>query len=174
MKKFFIIVCFLLLICSASYGYDENWPIQEEELRVLGAYTVGVRVMTIPEAVAAGKYDVVEHEGLFTEENFPAYRIEFGTFEITILQFERPMTAPEAIEMMDRYGYRPGSLRELLALGAACPSLQKQYHLIALKSSCGYWVPELWMSARLERTLGFNPCGNVGFGWHACFIAVKK
>jgi hypothetical protein len=52
----------------------------------------------------------------------------------TLFSFKGTIQTEEVLEIMDRYGYRPANLRELLALGASFPELQKKFRIIALGS----------------------------------------
>jgi undecaprenyl-diphosphatase len=53
-----------------------------------------------------------------------------------LFHFNRDISSEDAIAEMDKDGFRPATLAELLALGEAQPELQKQFPIIALSSVC--------------------------------------
>ena len=85
------------------------------------------------------------HDGYITEENFPPNREEHGKIEFVFKVF-RPdsrdgdvtkdfspdVSSDEAIQVMQKHGCRPATLRELIAYVTAHPS----EYLVALGSVC--------------------------------------
>lgn len=89
---------------------------------------------SLAEMVAAGKYD---HVGkLITPEYFPHDRnCLTEEVEIYLVCLNRGASRDdEAIAELDRMGFRPATLQELLALGAAYPDLQRRFWIVALGS----------------------------------------
>ncbi|MCG2694907.1 hypothetical protein L6261_02375 [Candidatus Parcubacteria bacterium] len=90
---------------------------------------------TVEELVAEGKYNWSNSD--VTSKNFP--RPENGTKtekEIALFYFNKTMTSEQVIAEMDKVGYRPATIWELLALGIAQPNLQMEFPIIALGSIC--------------------------------------
>ncbi|MCG2694619.1 hypothetical protein L6261_00860, partial [Candidatus Parcubacteria bacterium] len=85
--------------------------------------------------VAEGKYDWSNSD--VTSKNFP--RSENGTKgerEVALFHFNKTMTSEQVIAEMDKVGYRPATIWELLGLGIAQPNLQREFPIIALGSVC--------------------------------------
>ena len=107
-------------------------------------------VCPLQDAIVAGNYDFVNES--ITAENFPPHEHERGKKPafFKLFHFNRYIESKAAITEMDKQGYRPASLRELLAYGKENPELQRQFPIIALLSvwvdpSSGYrHVPVLW------------------------------
>ncbi|MCR4280067.1 MAG: hypothetical protein NUV82_01420 [Candidatus Komeilibacteria bacterium] len=90
---------------------------------------------TLKKMIEAGKYDLVNR--CITEENFPLSNELAGkktSVSAKLFHFDRSISSEDAISEMDRAGYRPATLAELLALGEAQPELQRQFPIIALGS----------------------------------------
>ena len=88
--------------------------------------------LTLEEMIAAGSYGRVRDE--IDTAHYPVDGE--GTMEavIELLCFDRSMHSSEALTELGRLGYRPASLVELLALGAAYPQLEAGI-IVALGSS---------------------------------------
>lgn len=85
---------------------------------------------TLKSMVDAGKYDWVNED--ITQEHFPVS--SQGGDEVSIFHFNEEIASENAILAMDREGFRPARIEELLALGEKQPELQKQFPIIALGS----------------------------------------
>lgn len=109
-------------------------------------YPISVPDQSLAEAIEAGKYDWKNDN--ITVKNFPPSANDIGEKDVVLFHFNRDISSDDVIAEMDKAGYRPATLRELLALGARYPKLQKEFPIIALGSSChldGYRrVPALW------------------------------
>lgn len=133
---------------------------------------------TLQEMINAGNYACVNSD--ITDKNFPIPPEMTGKkVEVSakLFHFNRPISSEDAISEMDKAGYRPATLAELLALGEAQPELQRQFPIIALGS--------VWHHAYGYRRV---PCLDVGgverefnLGWFGrdwvagCrFLAVRK
>lgn len=133
---------------------------------------------TLNQMIAAGQYDWT-NSGI-NEENFPL-PIEMSDQNIELkaklFHFNRSISRDQIIAEMDKAGFRPATLSELLSLGEADPELQRQFPVIALASlwrglfGCRF-VPYLdVVGSRRKLRLGwlglafFVPCR---------FLAVRK
>jgi hypothetical protein len=133
---------------------------------------------TVEQMVAAGKYGWKNPN--ITEEHFPLPVELTGQKTVVsakLFHFNRSISSDDAISEMDRAGYRPATLMELLVLGFILPGLQRQFPIVALGS--------IWLSADGHR---YVPCLGVGDGkrgldldwfdsvWRACcrFLGVRK
>ncbi|MBW3537948.1 hypothetical protein KY386_00470 [Candidatus Parcubacteria bacterium] len=88
---------------------------------------------SIAEMVAAGGYDHANDD--ITYEHFPVS--ESGTVKACAIfvHLNRVVTDAEVVlAEIDRLGLRPGTMPELLALGAHYPDLQRQFPIVALGS----------------------------------------
>jgi hypothetical protein len=55
--------------------------------------------------------------------------------EVALFHFDKNITSEAAIAEMDKAGYRPAKIEELLALGEFHPDLQREFPIVALGSS---------------------------------------
>lgn len=108
--------------------------------------------ISLAEMIKTGKYDWVNDD--IVAKNFPiqiqAQGNEKQELEITLFHFNRYIGSDDAIKEIDKAGYRPVSLAELLALGTSQPELQRQFPIIALGSVWqdrygDRYVPYLWL-----------------------------
>ena len=133
---------------------------------------------TIEQAIADGNYDWKNSD--ITTKNFPispemiGKKVEVSTKSF---HFNRNISSDNAISEMDKDGYRPATLMELLVFGAIHPELQRQFPIVAVGS--------VWRDAGVGRCV---PCLDarggkrelnlhwLGSGWHArChFLGVRK
>lgn len=92
---------------------------------------------SISDGIKAGNYNWVNPD--ITEEHFPAEAEERGTKSqiFTLYHFSRYIESNDAIVEMNRDGYRPATIRELLAFGEANSEPQRRFSIIALSS---IWV----------------------------------
>ena len=102
--------------------------------------------LSLAQMIEAGKYYWVNDD--ITAEHFPV-KGESKQVEITLLHFDRYISSDEAVKEIDKMGYRPATLPELLALGASQPELQRQFPIVALGSVWqgrygDRYVPYLW------------------------------
>jgi len=97
---------------------------------ILPTFPVEVPKVSLADAIKAGKYDYV---GDVDEGRFPSSDSDWGKKEIVLFRFNR-ISGAVAIAEMNKEGYRPATLRELLALGAKYYPLQWAYEIVALGS----------------------------------------
>lgn len=89
----------------------------------------------VKEMIKAGKYDWENSD--ITEKHFPLpaeLKGKTTTISGKLFHFDRSISSEDAISEMDKAGYRPATLPELLALGEDQPDLQRQFPIIALGS----------------------------------------
>ncbi|MBI2097936.1 MAG: hypothetical protein HYT46_03330 [Candidatus Vogelbacteria bacterium] len=104
-----------------------------EKSTVRPAYKLVVNYdQTLAEMIAAGRYDSVNSS--ITAEHFPVTGRGQQAVEVELFHFGRVMSSEQVMAELDRVGYRPTRIEELLALGAARPDLQRQFPIIALGS----------------------------------------
>lgn len=96
-------------------------------------YTVAVNGdLSLSEAIAAGEYDDVNDN--ITAEHFPVSYASTKTVNIALVHRNRVVQSEDIFAEMDREGYRPATIWELLALGAEYPDLQRNFTIFALGS----------------------------------------
>ena len=130
---------------------------------------------SLAEMIEAGKYDLVNED--VTDAYFSVAGSGQEEVEITLFHFNQMVYSEYAIAEMRKAGYRPATIGELLAFGAAYPELQKQFPITALGSGLRYPKGEFWVP--------LLQCGGNGRGlnlyWFGCnwdktwrFAAVRK
>ncbi len=91
-------------------------------------------VITLPDMIKAGAYDWVNPH--ITEVNFPIT----GTGEVEVsaklFHFKKIILSDDAVVEMDRLGFRPATIHELLAFRETNPDVQREFTIVALGSSC--------------------------------------
>lgn len=153
-----------------------------EMVEKIVSYIVAHFIVTVDEtvfvedAVKAGKFDWSEPK--ITSEKFPKLANgQKSDKEITLFHFNKTMFSSKAvIAEMDRVGYRPANIWELIGLAIKEPIIQRKFSIAALGSVCeldGYRrVPCLCegRSGRILLLLYFD------YDWddHYRFIAVRK
>ncbi len=99
------------------------------------SFSVLVRYnQSLAEIIKMGKYGW-ENSNV-TAENFPLQGEGEKEVEVMLFHFGREIKSEAAINEMDKAGYRPATIKELLALGYSYPELQKQFPVVALGSVC--------------------------------------
>jgi hypothetical protein len=133
---------------------------------------------TLEQMIANGKYNW--HNSNITEKNFPLPAGLVGekiVVSAKLFYFSSVISSKEAIAEMNKDGYRPATLAELLALGEARPDLQRQFPILALGSVWrdvnGYHHVSCLGVNDLERELSLYWFGS---DWDAScrFLAVRK
>lgn len=113
-----------------SNGKAEAQPQPAEEITLTVDYG-----RTVKQMIKAGKYNGVNSD--ITEKNFPLPTELIGqktSVSGKLFHFGKDISSEDVIFEMDKSGYRPATLPELLALGEAHPDLQRQFPIIALGS----------------------------------------
>lgn len=128
---------------------------------------------SISDSVKAGNYGWKNDD--ITNQNFPS--TESGEKEVdgAIYHFNKTTTSPDVIAEMKRDGYRPATMKELLAFGEQNPELQRQFPIVALGSVArldGSRHVGCLCGSGSERNLRLSYFGN---GWlgHCRFLAVR-
>lgn len=104
---------------------------------------------TLEQAITDGNYDW-KNPGI-TAQHFPVSPEMIGKkAEVSAksFHFNRDISSDDVISEMDKAGYRPATLMELLVLGFLFPELQRQFPIVALGSvghdaSDDRYVPDL-------------------------------
>ena len=133
---------------------------------------------TVKKSISDGKYDL--KNSAITPKNFPVSLKMIGKkveVSVKLFHFDRGINCLDAISEMDKAGYRPATLMELLALGSLYPELQRRFSIIALGSVWSdehgrNFVPLLQMfGSKRHLELIWNGCV-----WtiHYCFLGVCK
>lgn len=88
---------------------------------------------SIEEGVKAGRYDWANSD--ITSKNFLTNKLK-GTVEVAVelIHLNRVVSTSEALRELDKAGYRPAELHELLAFGEKYPELQRKFPVVALGS----------------------------------------
>ena len=133
---------------------------------------------TVQEMINAGNYEWINSD--ITAKHFPlptelnGKKVPVST---KLFHFNRSISSKDAIAEMDKAGYRPATLAELLALGEAHPELQREFPIVALGS--------VWRVAYVNRNvpvLSFDDYRRrlilvwFGHGWggRCRFLGVRK
>jgi len=130
---------------------------------------------SLSDMIEAGNYNRVNEN--ITADNFPMEDKGEHEVKLEYYRFDATVTGEEALKLMDEAGFRPATLPELLAFGAAHPEEQRKFPIVALGSSWrspgGYLhVPYLCEDAR-ERDLHLCWLEH-GFVPHDRFLVVRK
>lgn len=112
------------------------------------------------------------------EKNFPNHPHETGevTLTVKLFHFGRDMSSDDVVKEMDKEGFRPATLRELLAYAAKNPDEQRKYPIVALglfwRHLFGREVPYLGIRVNGRKLF----LGWWGEGWNGryFFLAVRK
>lgn len=103
------------------------------KIPTVGNYPVVVDyTLSLEEAVKLGHYGSVD--GNIYEKNFPNNRSGKPFISIELLSFNRKISVDDVSKEIDKMGYRPADLRELLALGERYPNIQTEFPIVALGS----------------------------------------
>ncbi|MBI2099750.1 MAG: hypothetical protein HYT48_00210 [Candidatus Vogelbacteria bacterium] len=96
-------------------------------------YRVTVRDdLTLKEQIVLGHYDWTNPD--INQKNFPGEKRESRETDVALFHFDRSIGSDEVEREMDKVGYRPATLPELLGLGVSQPELQRFFPIIALGS----------------------------------------
>ena len=92
--------------------------------------------MSVEDAVKLGLYDWANSD--ITSRNFPTKRTDKADLTIKFMQFNRAISTEDALRELDRMGYRPAELHEILAFGEKYPDVQREFPIVALGSVWRY------------------------------------
>lgn len=97
------------------------------------AYPVVVNYgMSVEDAVKLGHYDWAN--GNITSKNFPTKRTGAAEIVVELIHFGRYILTKDVLKELDKMGYRPADLHELLAFGEKYPEVQREFPIAALGS----------------------------------------
>jgi hypothetical protein len=93
--------------------------------------------VSLSDRITLGKYDWVNSD--ITEKNFPDK--EDGDYEVEyrIFHFNRSISSESIMAEMEKEGFKPANILELLKLGEIQPNLQKEFPIVALDSN---WIDQ--------------------------------
>lgn len=130
---------------------------------------------SVEDGVKAGNYDWKNDD--ITSKNFLSQKSGTKEAMVELFHYGKDMSTDKVLADLDKQGYRPTTLKELLALGEKHPDLQREFPIIGLGSvwqySNGYrYCPYLYWDGS-ERYLDLYWVGN---RWYDCcrFAAVRK
>jgi hypothetical protein len=121
---------------------DANFSVfnREDHRKHLGLTPLELKIivdygMTLEQMIAAGGYDWVNDN--ITAKRFPLSGKGRHEMVAELIPFNRGISSEEAVVELDKMGFRPGTVEELLAFGAAFPETQRKFPILALGSPCG-------------------------------------
>jgi hypothetical protein len=86
----------------------------------------------LTDLITAGEYDWVHQD--ITEKNFPMPPNFVLGVEPKLFHFNRKISSENAIKEMEKEGYRPATIWDLLDYGVKNPEMQRQFPITALGS----------------------------------------
>lgn len=102
----------------------------EGKQRTGNSYAVTVDYgMNVEDAVRLGRYDWVNEN--ITSRNFPTKRRGTAEVVVELIHLERYVSTEGALRELDKMGYRPAELHELLAFGEKYPDVQREFPVVA-------------------------------------------
>jgi hypothetical protein len=109
---------------------------------------------SLAEMIKAGHYGWVNDA--IVADHFPVQGEGQNEVEVALFHFNRNISSDDAIAEMEKAGYRPARIEELLALGASQPELQKEFPIVALGS--------VWQDPDGDRDVPYLFCGDAKRG----------
>ena len=157
----------LQLIVDGTVAVVQKFIVSRGKLLVNYGQSVG-------DLLKAGKYGWINDS--INDTNFPSSETGERELDTAMFHFDRNMFS-EAVEAeMDKVGYRPATMKELLAYGIKNPNEQRQYPIVGLGS-----VAVLSGDRRVGCLCGNVSGRRAGLGcygdvWIACcrFLGVRK
>lgn len=128
------------------------------------------------DAITAAAFDWKNDD--IVEKNFPNQAHETGeqNLQVKLYHFGKDMSSEDVVSAMDKDGFRPATLRELLAYAVKNPDEQRKYPIVGLGSVWSHGdrrgVPYLDLGG-YERGLGLPWWSSRWFG-RSRFLAVRK
>ncbi len=117
----------------SSVGGDVLMNAVESSESTTETYTVEVDYdLTLAEVIKAGKFESVNSS---IRSLFYSDKEGKETVVIELVHLDSDIGTDEALGELDKRGYRPATVFELAALGAAKPDLQKNFPILSLASS---------------------------------------
>ena len=132
--------------------------------------------MTVEEAVKAGKFDWSNEN--ITSSKFPKPRGgKKEKRETSVFHFKKGMSSEVVIAEMDKAGFRPGTIWDLLALAVEKPDMQRGLPIVALGSDCeldGSRYVAYLCGGPGYRKLSLSCCFDLGWDDYYRFLGVRK
>lgn len=130
---------------------------------------------SVEEMVGLGRYDWSNSD--IASKNFPTKCTGKTGITVELIHFNQVISSDEAIKKLDKMGFRPAELHELLAFGEKYPEIQREFSIIALGS--------VWQDPYGDRGVPYLDRGGSGRhlnlrwivrDWHGLcrFAAVRK
>jgi hypothetical protein len=88
---------------------------------------------SVEDAVKAGHYDWVNLN--VNSDHFSTTQKGSRHVEMKLIHFSRAISSKKALKELDRMGYRPAELHEILAFGRDHPEVQREFPIIGLASA---------------------------------------
>lgn len=133
--------------------------------------------LSVESLVVYGKYKWKNDD--ITTNNFPTIRKGETDIILELVYFNEVLTSDEALKELDKLGYRPAEIQEILTFGEKYPDIQRYLPVIALGSvwrdlSGNRFIPYLHRDDDNERFLDLYHFNNDR--WHELqpFAAVRK
>jgi hypothetical protein len=130
---------------------------------------------SLKQMIKAGNYDWVNKN--ITAEHFPVKGKGKHELSVTLFHFNRTTRSDDAIAEMNKQGFRPAKIEELLFLGEKYPDIQREFPIVSL--GCVWWNPDGSRYVPCLSRRGSKRELNLGCfrnDWHDCcrFLAVRK
>lgn len=87
---------------------------------------------SLEDMIAAGKYNDVNSD--INAKHFPVAKHGKENVAVELVHFDRSIGSGDALLELDKMGFRPATLPELLAFGEKYPDVQLQFPIVALGS----------------------------------------
>lgn len=122
-------------LCEAADGLRNVDRDEFRKLLGLSPKTLRITVdysLSLEQMIAAGKYDWSNSD--ITAKRFPLKGSGKSELEPKLFYFGQDMSSEKVIAEMDKEGFRPCTIEELLAIGEQHPELQRKFPMVALGS----------------------------------------
>ena len=93
---------------------------------------------SVEKGVKAGRYDWVNCLFDIASRNFSTERKGTAEIVVELIHFNRNISIDKAFSQLDRMGFRPAEIHELLAFGEKYPKVQRKFPVVALGSVWQY------------------------------------
>ena len=132
---------------------------------------------SLTDMVKAGKFDWTNPD--IVSEHFPTINSGETTIDLELYQFKHGVWSYEVVELLDKAGYRPANIFELLAFEARYPDRQRKYPIVVLASKWQYdennWAVPAVVELEHGRYLGLiRFANNAGFSQKSRFLVIRK
>ena len=103
---------------------------------IVNAFTVLVdETLSVEEAIKLGNFGWVNDD--ITSKTFPKLKDgKKGDKEVAIFHFGKDISSEDAIALMDKAGFKPATIWDLLGLAVKEPNLQRKFPVVGIGSVC--------------------------------------